>query len=237
MAIKAIIETGREIPEPRIMELAVGERDEFGKPFTLIRLMAIPLDHRGVGARFHVCGFQDAFIHVLDSGIKIKYGPEGKGDVMFEKNDLGKLVGTLAKTQWNMETLAAEAVSAKTMGEKWRIMDADIADEVRTLMKKVDSVPSAQKPVAPEDKLLKELEMLKKNEALKQGEKLADEPEPFLGARKLEEELMKVNYNKLLERAKATGGWNEKLQKREDLVKTVIAYEGAKFKKEELAVE
>jgi len=241
MAIKAIIETGREIPETRVVELASGEKDEYGKPFTLIRLLAISSDRRGTGARFHTTGFQDAFIHVLDSGIQIKYGPEARGDVMFEKNELGKLIGTVAKTPWNMETLAAAEIGIKDgLPRQWEIMDADIKDEVRSLMNKIKTTATVKAEVNPEAALNHDLEMIKKNEALKLKEKVVVEPEAFLGAAKLIQDLTDpkiTSYNNLLARAKATGGWNEKIMKREDLVTVIVAYEASKTKKEDLPVE
>jgi len=238
MAIKAIVESGRDIPESRIVELAEHERDEFGKSFTLIRLLAIPRDNRGTGARFHEVGYQDAFITVdSNSGIRIKYGPEGRGDVMFEKNELGKLISVLPKTPWNMEVLASSMLGWQERKEQpaWKIMDADIEDEAKSLMKKL---PQPKKvAAAPEDTIQKDLEMIKKHETIKQREQEKREPEAFLGASALKEDLMKTTYNKLLERAKLTGGWTDKINKREDLVNIIMTYETAKTNKEALPVE
>ena len=241
------MENGKEIPEDRVIELAKNEIDEFKKPFTVIGLMASNIDKRGAGSRFHICGYQDAFIYVLDSGLEISYGAPGKGDIFFEKNDLGKLVGFVAKTPWNMEMLASE------FGDnKWRIMDREVENEVKAMAAKIriseDTVESRKNAkistkVRPdaEKELQRAIEMTKKNETLKKVEDapvIEDEAGSFPGKTRLLEELTDLSFVKILARARATGKMDEKLTKREDLVKVIVNYEAAKADpKGEMAVE
>jgi hypothetical protein len=237
MSIRAIMEGGRDMPEERVIELARGERDEHGKPFTIISLMASAIDHRGSGARFHTCGYQDTFIHVLDSGIEINYGQPGKGDIFFEKNDLGKLIGVVARTPWNMQTLASEYGD-----KKWRIMDPEVEKEVKAMADKIrvseDTLQSRKAAkvsnrVRPhvEKEIQRDIEMSKKNDELKKKEEappVEDEAGSFPGKARLLEVLAELSYTKLRDRAKATGKMDDKTTKREDFVKVILNYEAAK---------
>ncbi len=249
MAIRAIIEGGRDISPTRVKELAKGELDELGKPFELIYLMAIGQEGKGVGARFHTCGYQDTFITIPEGGaaLKIQYGAPGQGTIQFEKNDLGRLIGEVSRTPWNMETLAAE------YGDKhWKIMDADIEKEVRELSKKIRYTEETLKErelkntkiqtvptVDAEKELQRQIDLTKKNDKLEKIEDLAaqtdDVQESFPGKNKLLGDLAELGYGALKQRAVASGA-DKEIRERSELINHIVNYESKKAKGE-LTVE
>jgi hypothetical protein len=250
MAIRAIIEGGRvDITPEDVKELAKGEKDEHGRAFEIIKLMAIGQDGRGAGSRFHISGYQDTFISVMDSGtVKIQHGNPGQGTINFERNKLGRLIAEVVNTPWNLETLAAQVAAGD---KQWKIMDDEQERMVRDASKKVrvseDTIKAKAavktEAVGPridaETELKHQIEMSNKVEAIQEKTNKAelkdDIQESFPGKNKLLAEIADMSYSALKQRAVSIGV-DKEIRAREELIAGIMLYE-AKKSKGELAVE
>jgi len=247
MAIRAIIESGMDIKPDRIKELAIGCNDENGKPFEIIKLMALGQSGKGAGSRFHIAGYQDTWITIPADGTdpRIKYGQPGQGTIQFEKNELGRLIGEVARTPWNIATLAAQIAAND---KHWKMMDAEQEREVMEAAKKIriseHTIRDQQKEekkaaINAEAEIQRQIELSKKNDALKAVEEKADlkddAPESFPGKNKLLQDLAELTYGPLKQRAVACGV-NKEVRERAELINAIVAYE-AKKSKGEMAVE
>jgi len=225
MAIRAIVE-GRNISEERVVELAKGLTDESGNSFEIIELT--PMDMRQK-SRFHISGYQNAFVMLAggDSIPKIQYGPERQGNIEFNPNELGILIGKVARTKWNMETLAAEYYD-----RVWKIIDRKIDSEVKSMADqiKVEPVDAERRKLYAKargetvmDKAIEQvLALSKKNEELNKESGVNKEDAKKLVSASRRAELETLQYAKLKAIAEKTGLVKENKFDRESLISAIL---------------
>jgi hypothetical protein len=119
----------RNFNEEQIIRACIdnGLTDDEGNLFEIITLVSL----RPVAHGSSTLNFTDTVINAKDQGrITIRNGQKGCGRIAWQRK-FGKMIGQLAKTQSNIETLAKSY-----FWKNWKIQEPHIEAEVKALAEK-----------------------------------------------------------------------------------------------------